>query len=409
MENKLKIGNHLFATLIPLFGLYFDLAFGSSLLKEKEYKQIITAYTKLAIEERIFNEPQQQKVGGGALVALKDYLVLGKADKTFSRINIRNWEYEDDFLPPIETGENLNKSIRYKHRELSPRIEGLLYSNGIFYVSYTRYDVEKDLIHFVIAKIRKSEKKWTTIYDSPGLNAPYFTLGLGGKLAITGNRLYFTCGDFSLDRINGLSSDVASQNINLPWGKINYIDLDSGKFHVYTSGHRNPLGLVILQNGLMLATENGPQGGDEINIISEGKNYGWPYKSFGTHYGSFDEYGDALPASKKMAGQLEDPIYVFVPSPALSDIIQISNFHKKWDDNLLLGSLKAKSLFHVKLDKKRIIFVEQIPINYRIRSLVQNNNSFFIYTDEGSILKVNAIPEDFEIKKNLKKYLNKIR
>jgi len=410
MKSKLRKINYSFIILTSLLSLYFDLAFGSSLIKKNEDKEIITAYTKLTIEERVFNNTQKTNAGrGGALASLKDYLVVGKADNTFSRINIRNWEYEDNFLPPIETGESLNKSIRYKYRELSPRIEGFLYSNGIFYVSYTRYDIEKDLIHFVIKKIKKSEKKWTTVYDSPGLDAPYFTLGLGGKLAIAENRLYFTCGDFSLDRINGLSSDVASQNINLPWGKINYIDLDSGKFHVFTLGHRNPLGLVILKNGLILSTENGPQGGDEINIISEGKNYGWPYKSFGTKYGSFNEYADFLPTSKKMAGPLEDPMYAFVISPALSDIIQISNFHKKWDDNLLLGSLKAKSLFHIKMDHKRVIFVEPIPINYRIRSLIQNNNSFYIYADEGSILKISAIPEDFDLKKNLRPYFNKIR
>jgi hypothetical protein len=384
MVNKLWIN-----TIVLIGAIFFCItASAKTEMLKAESRLLKTAYLDFFLEERRF--PEAQRGIGGAIAIVDGNIVLGKADATFVKINSKLWTYEKNYLPALVTGENdLKTSKRYKYRELLPRVEGLIFDNGIYYVTYTRYSSAQDLIYFVVAKIKSNDKSWTKIYESPGLIAPYYTLGLGGKMVVKKGMLFFTVGDFSLDRINGLISDVAAQNIDLPWGKVKYINLKDGTNHVYTIGHRNPLGLVLLKDGTLLATENGPQGGDEINVIKEGLNYGWPYESYGTNYGGFDEYKDKLPAPSRGI-KYESPMYAFLPSPALSDVIQISGFNKKWDDDLLVGSLKAMSLFHIKLKGDRVIFVEPINIGYRIRSLKQFGKKLFILTDDGSIIKIDA-------------------
>ncbi len=368
------------------FAIYAKHSYALPTLLKTKSETVPTAYLNLMITEYKFGKDQRGH--GGAIAIVDGNIILGRSENTFAKINPQTWEYKDNFLPALETGEKfLKDSKRYQYKELLPRIEDLIYYHNAYYVTYTRYSKAEDLIYFVIAKIKTTDKNWTTVYQSPGLLAPYYTLGVGGRMAVKNNRLYFTVGDFSLDRINGLSSDVAPQNPKLPWGKINYIDMHDGKFHPYTLGHRNPLGLIFLGDGTLLSSENGPQGGDELNIIELNKNYGWPYESYGTTYGSFKRYKDQLPAPPKNL-RFNKPIYAFVPSPAISDMIQISGFDPNWNNDILLGSLKANTLFHIRLEEKKVMFVEPIFINYRIRGLKQAENKFYVLTDNGSILEL---------------------
>jgi hypothetical protein len=371
-------------------------------------KLINTSYINLNVEEHQFSQPQ---LGGGAIVIVDGSIVLGKSDATFVKINPNSWESVSNYLPALETGAKyLKESKRYKYKELLPRIEDLIFFDGTYYASYTRYNRDEDLIYFVIAKIKPSDnnKFWTKLYESPGLIAPYYTLGLGGKMAIKNGLLFFSVGDFSLDRVNGLSSDIAAQNPNLPWGKINYINLNDSSYHLFSLGHRNPLGLLFLKDGTLLSSENGPQGGDELNIIKEGLNYGWPYESLGTVYGSFSQYKDYLPKTKRFV-KFEAPIYAFLPSPSLSEIVQLSGFDLAWDDDLLVGSLKALTLFHIRLESNRVVFVEPIILGYRIRGLKQTGKNIYILTDVGSIVKITALPQDSKGLKAYKRVINKIK
>lgn len=349
---------------------------------------IATTYLNLTVKNFKFLEPQRGR--GGSITNAGDFLVVGTSENTFIKIDPLKMVYEINFLPKLETGEKeLQKSKRYKLIELKPRIDGLVFNNGIYYVAYTAFDKNSDFIHFKLAKISEKGKKWVPIWVSPGLDAPYFALGTGGKISILQDRLYFTLGDFSLDRINGLASDIAAQNINLPWGKVNYIDLIDNSFHVFTIGHRNPQGFLIMNNGDFLVAEHGPKGGDELNILEKGANYGWPFESFGTKYDSFGEYRDDLPSPDKSL-VFTPPVYSFLPSPAVTQLIQMSNFHKKWDGNILLGSLKAMTLFHINISDRKVIFSEPIKIGYRVRDMTAYKDQIFILTDSGTILVLNG-------------------
>lgn len=182
--------------------------------------------------------------------------------------------------------------------------------------------------------------------------------------------------------------DEKPQDSNSIFGKILLLDEFNGEYSIYSSGHRNILGLYSDEN-VILASENGPKGGDEINKILSGRNYGWPIASYGDHY---KPKTDSL--NYKLNHEdynFEEPIFSFVPSIAPSEIIKLeNNFSQKWQNSFLLGSLNSKHLFRLKFDKKfeKLLFYEKIYIGERIRDLRYDNKNkqiFLALENSGSI------------------------
>ena len=353
-------------------------------LKLVNTSDVRTAYFILSTKE--YRLPPNLFGQGGSILASGKAIIYGSTSGVFYKINTSNYICEPNYLPKLNTGsEFLTSSKRITFKEIYPRVLDIIYDNLYYYVTYERYDPKDDAVRFVISKIKDTDKNWTDIYQSPKLDVSYFTMGDGGKMALNQGRLFFTVGDFSLDRINNLPSDVAPQNQNLPWGKINYIDLKDNSFHYYSLGHRNPKGLLFLKDGRLLSSENGPQGGDELNLIQKGKNYGWPYESYGTKYGDgFGRYKDSLPPTKQTA--YEAPLFSFVPSISPTTLLQIKDFDKNWDDDLLLGSLRAMSLYHIKLIGNRVVYSEPVLLGKRIRDVKQSHKQFILLTDDNSIV-----------------------
>ena len=163
------------------------------------------------------------------------------------------------------------------------------------------------------------------------------------------------------------------QNESSNFGKILFKSFETNKVIVFSKGHRLILGLCIeSKNGIILATENGPRGGDEINKIIFNGNYGWPIASYGRRY---DSKLKDVPLSYKNSHEdynFKEPIFSFIPSIGISEIIEIpNNFVKNWIDNFLIASLNKRSLFRVKFDRKfdKLLFYEEIFIGSRIRDI----------------------------------------
>tara|TARA_Y100000816_G_scaffold93785_1_gene65015 strand:- start:17824 stop:19083 length:1260 start_codon:yes stop_codon:yes gene_type:complete len=202
------------------------------------------------------------------------------------------------------------------------------------------------------------------------------------------NLLLTTAGD--IKKYRG-QIDPNPQSLSSIYGKIISINLKNNKYEFFSIGHRNILGLYT-EGDLILSTENGPKGGDEINKIEKGKNYGWNVASYGETYSKLaDETKSDYFKSHKKYG-FKEPIFSFIPSIGISEIIRLgNNFSTHWQNNFLIASLNSRHIYRVLFNEsfEKVIYIEDIFIGERIRDLLylEKNRMILLAMEEtGSLL-----------------------
>src|SRR5262249_37620105 len=162
------------------------------------------------------------------------------------------------------------------------------------FVSYERYLPELKTTALAVSTILLREHdllplgSWQDVYQGQPLATEWYSgVASGGRMVARGDDLYLTVGDYNQDNVF-MSSRLEAQNPDSDFGKILKIDLRTNGKTLVSMGHRNPQGLVITSKGTMFATEHGPRGGDALNVIVAGRNYGWPVTTLGTHYTTYD-------------------------------------------------------------------------------------------------------------------------
>ena len=259
----------------------------------------------------------------------------------------------------------------------------LLIDNNNFYISGV--EKENNCAYLVLYKAN-----FETLYDNLKFKNIFkskecMEMIQSGRLAISNNKLYLATAANILNKKNEM--DDKPQNDSSIYGKILEFDLNNNNYRIFSKGHRNILGLYIDEN-VILSTENGPRGGDEINKIEYGKNYGWPIVSYGQKYNNNEFY----PNSHSEYG-FEEPIYAFVPSVGISQIEKISGtFSSKWEDNFLVSSLNGNHIYRIKFDNnfQKVFFIEKIFIGERMRDLLylENKNVFLIALENSGSLGI---------------------
>jgi cytochrome c2 len=190
----------------------------------------------------------------------------------------------------------------------------------------------------------------------------------GGRIAVLdSSRLLLSIGTFGVDQ-----SDDRQWSEDSDYGKILVLDRDTWRAEVFTAGHRNPEGLLVAGDRIW-STEHGPHGGDELNLIEAGTDYGWPYVSYGTDYGQKTLAWGGTPGDHS---GFAEPVFAWLPSVAVSSLIEVSDgLFPRWRGDLLIGSLSGlgngRALFRVRLLEGRAVTVERIPVDSRVRDLVQ--------------------------------------
>jgi cytochrome c2 len=238
---------------------------------------------------------------------------------------------------------------------------------------------------------------WVTLYESkPCLpiegplrerTAPFEGNLSGGRLAMQGpDSVLFTVGFHGFDGVN--SRQLYSQDPDASWGTVVLIHVNAKTSETFTIGNRNEQGLYIDPQGVVWETEHGPQGGDELNILKRGANYGWPYVSYGTDYGSL-----VWPLNKNQGRHdgYEEPVYSWVPSIGVSNLIGVerANLFPIWKGDLLVSSLRAVSLFRIGIVDQRVVFAEPIEIGQRVRALVEGlDGRIVLFTDDQAIVSI---------------------
>ena len=169
------------------------------------------------------------------------------------------------------------------------------------------------------------------------------------------------------------------------------------KPELYTFGNRNMQGMAMHpESGEIWTHEHGPQGGDEINIMRPGENYGWPIITYGVNYFVGTKIGEG---THKM--DLEQPIYKWVPSIAPSGMsFYMGDQFSHWTGNLFVGSLKFGLLVRLEINGNKITSEEHL-LNFqygRIRDVVQGPDGLiYLLTDDsnGKLLRTTPIIQDY--------------
>ncbi|RDB42891.1 PQQ-dependent sugar dehydrogenase [Halomonas sp. DQ26W] len=171
-----------------------------------------------------------------------------------------------------------------------------------------------------------------------------------------------------------------------------FVDDDDVLDEIYTTGNRNIQGMIVTADGDIWASEHGPRGGDEINFIEAGENYGWPEVSQGRDYGTGEPIGaDSLPG-------MRDPAHVFEGTLAPSGLAQVTaDVFPDWQGDLLAGGLRSERLVRLTPEGSDIVAIETILDGHigRIRDVRQGEDgTLYLLNDDpqGSLYRL--VPAD---------------
>lgn len=338
------------------------------------------------------------KFGGAITVVNTTVIVLDRLGGLY-RYDLTAGSFESLRTPPLPNG--LEAYLLQRPRAGSrinladANASGEFRTHGITFLSdrkelavaYDKFDATLGKLRTAVSVIPidvttlAATGAWQQIFISDAY-APGGGAVSGGRLAYRGDgKLYLTLGD------HFTTEPKVSQDPNTTFGKIIEIDITANQWRVFTMGHRNPQGLIFLKSGQLLSTEHGPRGGDELNVITEGSNYGWPNVTLGTEYDTYDwNVGSSLVGSHT---GYTAPLFAWVPGIAPTQLIEINNFHPRWDGDLLVASLKASSLYRLRLEAGRVLYSEPIWIGQRIRDLAQTKDgTIVLWTDDTQLLFV---------------------
>jgi len=277
-------------------------------------------------------------------------------------------------------------------------------SNGWIYASYaataTNGSGELRVVRFKIAGTAIQNVE--TVFQTGGGNT--WNGHYGSRLVFDSNRLlYIAVGEGGTGSYGGPNaSNRNASNTASAWGKIHRVTATGGvpadnpvlpgqstAGTVFAYGIRNPQGMIVNPTtGGIWESEHGPKGGDEINIISSGANYGWPFYSLGINY------DNTTISQGHTAAGINPPLFSWTPSIGVSGITFIShNSFKTWKGNLLVGGLASQRLYHCRVNGNSITSAETVEgINGRVRHVVQAPDGAVYVAVEGPgrILKITA-------------------
>ncbi len=213
----------------------------------------------------------------------------------------------------------------------------------------------------------------------------------GSRLAFNGDKLFITIGDRGERKY---AQDLSYHN-----GKLLRLNLDGSipvdnpyvknqkvLDEIWSYGHRNSQGLDFDPvSKKLFSVEFGPRGGDELNLISPKKNYGWPIITYGKEY-----YGLKIGQKKKTG--MEQPVFYWVPSISPSGMgFYTGNKIKKWKNNLFIANLSSRHLRRLVLKNQKVVSEEKLftKLDERIRHVDTSPDGYLYFsTDSGKLFKV---------------------
>ena len=266
-------------------------------------------------------------------------------------------------------------------------------SNRLLYVSYSKPGVTDSDSRTALIRGRFENDRLTQvqeIFDAVSKGRGHYS----GKIAFDKNgHLFLSLGDRQVPPEGNLEAHPA-QDLSNHHGKIvrlhddgrvpadnPFVNRAGARPEIWSYGHRNVQGLAIHpETGDLWADEHGPQGGDELNLIQPGKNYGWPVIGYGVNY----QTGLAIHGGTHRQG-MEQPIRVWVPSIGISGLmIYNGDRFPQWRGNLFIGGMAGQQLSRLTLNGQRVINEETlVQQRGRIRDIRQGPDGYvYLVTDD---------------------------
>lgn len=232
--------------------------------------------------------------------------------------------------------------------------------------------------------VRINDGPWREVYrlreclDMDTHDWVFLGLEGGGKLVqLDDDHILFAVGDYGIAWETPVRGKVGFEHDN-DFGKFVRINRFTGSANIFASGSRNPQGLTRDSDGRIWQTEHGPQGGDEVNLLSEGADLGWPKVSLGTAYGTPRAPLPTNPVQGRHDG-FDAPEFAFIPSVGLSAIQALprnSEAFALWSNDLLAASLVGQTLYRLRHEGTNIIYAEPINMGERIRDIALLENGW---------------------------------
>ena len=160
-----------------------------------------------------------------------------------------------------------------------------------------------------------------------------------------------------------------------------FVGSDEGLDEVYSYGHRNQQGMAVHpETGAIWQNEHGPHGGDELNLVEPGNNYGWSEVSYG------DTYSDQTPIGGETAPGITDPVKYWDPSPALSGMaFYTGDKFPNWQNHIFMGALASQKVLRIELNDNNEVAHEEELLNTeigRIRDVATDSDGYlYVLTD----------------------------
>ena len=215
----------------------------------------------------------------------------------------------------------------------------------------------------------------------------------GGRLVLDGGYLFIALGDHG-PREN-------AQELTSPWGKVLRLNLDGtvpadnpfvgradALAEIWTLGHRNPHGFARHpQSGQLWEVEHGPKGGDEINVLTKGGNYGWPVITYGREY-----KGPLINEGLEAKDGLEQPLHYWVPSIAPGGMaFYTGTLMPAWTGSVFVGALGKQHLARLEVRDSRVVLEEKLFLGHRwrVRAVAQApDGALWFGVDGGMLVRV---------------------
>lgn len=165
-----------------------------------------------------------------------------------------------------------------------------------------------------------------------------------------------------------------------------FIGSSKYKPEIYSYGHRNPQGLALDEKGQLWEAEMGPKGGDEVNLIQPGKNYGWGDVTYGIEYS-----GKKVGAGIQQKDGTEQPVYYWDPSISMSGITFYTGNMEEWKNNMIVGCLSGEKLIRLVIKNNKVVGEEWLleDKKERFRDVLNGSDgNLYGITDSGKLYKI---------------------